>query len=99
MVCRKILVYKSCCPEENHNQEVWSLMIEIGPSFIHSLIILSFIRLFLFSFIGYCWLAVDNVHLNRQAEQYPSLYPNLDSLLRYLYFKFFYDFFIHLDGS
>ena len=23
IVCRKILVYKSCCPEENHNQEVW----------------------------------------------------------------------------
>ena len=24
MVCRKILEYKSCCPEENHNQEVCS---------------------------------------------------------------------------
>ena len=24
MICRKILEYKSCCPEENHNQEVWS---------------------------------------------------------------------------
>ena len=23
MVCRKILVHKSCCPEENHNREAW----------------------------------------------------------------------------